>query len=86
MTNLVKSHSFVVKKANGIDDFRIQLRAGYWASIDSEKKLREVLEKSFTKPGVWFQANKKHYENGNVLVVLRNYGMIAGSERLVKKS
>lgn len=42
MANLIKSHSFIVKKANGIDDFRIQLRASYWDSIKSEKKLREV--------------------------------------------
>ena len=83
MTNLVKSHSFKVKKANGIDDFVIQLRASYW-HIKSEKKLREVLEKSFTQKGVWFEANKRHYDNGNILTVLRNYGMISGSERITR--
>ncbi len=78
---LIKSHSFIVRKANGVDDFHIQLRAAYW-HIRSEKALRCVLEKSFSQPGVWYEANKKAYDKGDVLRVLRNFGMIAGSKRI----
>lgn len=87
MANLMKSHSFVVKNANGVDDFRIQLRAAYWEKITSERKLRASLENAFAthRDPVWAAANKKIYDAGNVLQVLRNFGMIAGSERITNR-
>lgn len=88
MTNFIKSHSFIVRKANGIDDFRIQLRAGYWSSLTSERKLRAALEKAIlqkskTSPG-YAEALAKKYAENNLLYILRDFGMIAGSERLTK--
>lgn len=90
MTNLIKSHSFIVKNANGKDDFRIQLRAAYWHSIKSERKLRKVLLQSFEdsrKKGnvIYANALQKHYDNNNILYILHYYGLIAASERITKK-
>lgn len=84
MANFVKSHSFIIRKANGTDDFRIQLRASYWETITSERKLRRSLEHAFEthRDPIWAAANKKIYDAGNVLQVLRNFGMIAASERI----
>jgi hypothetical protein len=88
--NLIKSHSFVVRKANGVDDFRIQLRASYWNKITSERSLRAALTKAFEQgiargpQAAYYRALRTHYEAGDVLYVLRDFGMIAGSERLTK--
>ena len=88
MTNLIKSHSFIVRKANGIDDFRVQLRAGYWNSIKSSKKLLEVLDRSIarfedTQPE-YGKALRNKFNNRDFLDIMRIFGMIGGSERLTK--
>ena len=90
MANLIKSHSFKVKKANGIDDFQIQLRAAYWNRITSEKKLRKALENSIEQKKIndpaYSAALQNHYSKNDILFILRDFGMIAGSERLTKNA
>lgn len=86
MTNFIQSHTFVVHKANGVDDFRIQLRASFWTTIKSEKKLREVLDRSiegFSSPA-YRQALRSKFEANQLLEIMRIFGMVAGSERLTK--
>jgi len=84
---LVKSKSFLVKKANGTDDFRIQLREAYVKTIRSEKKLREVLLRTINgySSKSYSDAMMKHYNAGDLLFVMREIGMIGGSERIVTK-
>lgn len=82
---LIKSHSFIVKKANGIDDFRIQLRAAYWnGKITCEKKLRSALLKSIESTSQTNVKNSlmKMYNDNQLLEIMRYYGIIGGSERI----
>jgi hypothetical protein len=81
-----KSKSFVVKRANGVDDFRIQLRESYVRSIRSEKKLREVLVRSIAgfSSLPYRESLLEKYTAGQLLEIMRIFGMIGGSERLTK--
>jgi hypothetical protein len=81
---ITKSHSFVVKKANGINDFRIQLRESH-SFIHSEKALRIALEKAIQSTSGESLKNSllKKYADNHILDILRFYGILAASKRII---
>lgn len=74
---ITKSKSFTVKKANGINDFEIQLRGAY-AGIKSEKKLRAVLVAAINKsqPAALQACLQDKYQRGQLLEIMRYFGII----------
>lgn len=89
MTNLIKSHTFKVTRANGIDDFLVQLRAAYWSTITSERRLTAALDRSIaryerTQPA-YGASLRRDFTQHNYLKIMRDWGMMAGTERLTRR-
>ena len=85
-----KSHSFIVRKANGKDDFQIVLRASYWGRITCERKLRASILRAIEeyrttrKQPAYADSLLKHYNNDGILYVIREFGMLLSSERIIE--
>lgn len=66
--------------SSGTHHFKVQLRARY-SHIRSQKKLKEVLLNSINahdhQPVYW--AWKRLYDQGDLLAIMRDFGMITAS-------
>jgi hypothetical protein len=73
-------------KSSGTHQFEICLRGRYQSTIRSEQRLREVLLKSINaKAGQpiyrsWIDL----YNSGDLLAIMREFGMVSTSRRLIK--
>jgi len=74
---ITKSKSFIVKKANGVNDFQIQLR-GMYGLIKSEKRLRAVLVSAINKsePAALRACLEDKYKRGQLLEIMRFFGIV----------